>query len=216
MARARPWNDVSSHAYLRLERGGVSFLRAATRTLIDLDVPSVLSPALHLSSTRVWRRSGYLPAHRLQVMERPLTASIPSPSRQVLPTLEPQWARVVAIDNLAFEPFWRLGRLGLQEALESTQQSVLLEVREGGVLAGYAIVGSQWGSSHLQRLAVDPAFSGSGVGSDLVRASLHWARTASPSIALNVHPENVAARRLYQREGFRDTGSFLHILRYEP
>lgn len=194
----------------------MSFLRAATKTLIDLGAPGVLSPALHLSSTRVWRRSGYRAAHRLQIMERHLSASMPEPTRPVLPPIDPRWDRIVAIDDAAFAPFWRLGRLGLEEALASTQRSVLFVVKEGSEIAGYAIVGSQLGSSHLQRIAVDPAYSGNGMGADLVRAALLWARPTATSIALNVQPENTAARRLYIREGFRDTGSFLHILRYEP
>ena len=216
VARARPWNDISPQAHLRLERGGAGFLRAATEAVLDLGASDVLSPALHLSSTRIWRRSGYQPAHRLLIMERVLSVSIPAPTRPVLPSLEPSWARIVAIDDAAFAPFWRLGRLGLEEALASTPRSALLVASEGGEIAGYAIVGSRLGASHLQRIAVDPAYAGNGIGADLVRGALLWARPVAPSIDLNVHPDNRSAHRLYLREGFRDTGSYVHILRYEP
>jgi ribosomal protein S18 acetylase RimI-like enzyme len=201
---------------LRLERGGTGFLRVTTETLIDLGAPKVLSPALYTSATRVWRRSGYQPAHRLQVMERPLASPSSPPTRPVLPSLPPDWDRIVAIDDAAFDPFWRLGRHGIQEALDSAQRSVLLVAKHNHEIAGFAIVGSQWGASYLQRIAVDPVYAGKGIGSDLVRAALTWARPASPTVVLNVHNDNAGARHLYLKEGFRNTGTTLHVLCYEP
>jgi ribosomal protein S18 acetylase RimI-like enzyme len=214
-ARARPWNADSADAFLRLERGGTDFLLHATHAVLDLGVGTVMSPPLYTSATRVWRRGGYDTAHRLQVMERSLASPSLPPVHSVLPASDPDWKRIVEIDDAAFHPFWRLGRLGLQEALSSTRRSVLLIARRDGEVAGYAIVGSQWGAAYLQRIAVDPIHAGTGVGSDLVRTALAWGRPSSPTMVLNVHAENSAARRLYAREGFRDTGTTLHILRFE-
>ncbi|SNT12576.1 Ribosomal protein S18 acetylase RimI [Asanoa hainanensis] len=54
---------------------------------------------------------------------------------------------------------------------------------------------------------VSPAGRGRGVGDALVEALASWATESGvPSLKLAVRTDNAAARRLYERTGFRDAG----------
>jgi ribosomal protein S18 acetylase RimI-like enzyme len=59
-----------------------------------------------------------------------------------------------------------------------------------------------------------PRHSGKGIGADLLRAALSWARQeGARAVVLNVRDGADVARRLYQSHGFVDTGTRLEILR---
>jgi ribosomal protein S18 acetylase RimI-like enzyme len=212
---ARPWNDEVFDPAVRLERGSSEFLRAVAEHLAPYGSGAVYSPALYPEATRVWSKAGFEPFGRLEVMEMRLGPGITPPRHQIEPIRDPSWASLVAIDRLAFEGFWRMGEAGLVEAMRATPRSVVLEARLDGALAGYALTGAQTTLSFLQRVAVAPAFSGQGVGSSLVRASLAWAAArGSRVMVLNVRPENERARQLYEREGFEMRDFHLELLRF--
>lgn len=214
-ASARPWNDEAADAFLRLERGRTDFLRSATHALSEISGSGVFSPAMFSGSMRIWIRAGYEDVRRLDVMERPLGVTSSGAMGEIREESDPDWNRLLEIDRVAFQGFWRMSLDGLREALLSTSPSAVLTIRADRMVVGYAIVGSQWGTSYLQRVAVDPDHGGRGLGANLVRACLGWAgRTAASSMVLNVRHENSRARGLYEREGFTMTGRKLHILRH--
>lgn len=211
-AYARLWNSETVDAFVRLERGSAEFLGKVSKWLTEQGADSVFSPALYESATRVWTKAGFRRADRLAIMERSLSAPITDPVRFVTEA-DPVWDQIEAIDRASFQGFWRMSLDGLQEALGSTRQSVLLTIGEPAV--GYIIIGSQWGVAYLQRIAVHPDHSGDGLGSDLVRAGALWARkTSARTMILNVRDENEAARSLYSKEGFGSTTTTLQLLRY--
>jgi ribosomal-protein-alanine N-acetyltransferase len=213
-ASARPWNDNSPDALLRLDRGGQDFLSAASEDLEELSGGRVYSPALYPSATRIWRKCGYGEAHDLDVMERSTRSSF-QPQRDVAETEDPDWDTIIEIDKAAFEGFWRMSLDGLREAMTSTSRSMMLTLGDTEIV-GYAIVGAQWNVSYLQRIAVHPQHRGNQVGSDLVRHAVSWGqRAAAQTMVLNVRKENTPARRLYSKEGFTETGTALRILRFE-
>lgn len=84
-----------------------------------------------------------------------------------------------------------------------------LAVGEGDSIV--AVVALAHASAHTEvfHLAVDAARQGHGVGSATVRllvAHVTRSRPNAQHLRLSVHPENAAARRLYQRHGFSPTG----------
>lgn len=200
---------------LRLDRGGTEFLVAVTRRLVDLGATTVYSPALYEGSSAVWRRSGFEEHASLDVMERGLSADVPSGGRDsVRSEGNPDWDAVIDVDRVSFEGFWGMSRLGLVEAYHTNRSTSLLVAGSSSRLSGYAIVGSQWGTVYLHRIAVRPSESGRGLGGALLRAAIAWGgQTGGSSMVLNVRPENDRAKRLYERHGFVTTGTALQVLR---
>jgi ribosomal protein S18 acetylase RimI-like enzyme len=203
---------------VRLDRGGTEFLTAVTRRLHELGAGSVFSPALYGSATGVWRRSGFGDYADLDVMERPLATETPTTGTHLVrEEPDPDWDQILTVDRAAFEGFWGMSRLGLSEAHRTNRAgTTFVATNEDGV-AGYAIVGSQWGTVYLHRIAVHPDHAGQGLGGALLTASIDWGdRSGGRSIILNVRPENTRARRFYERHGFSDTGTRLRVLRRHP
>ncbi|MDX1469708.1 MAG: GNAT family N-acetyltransferase [Acidimicrobiia bacterium] len=212
-AEARTWNDDFPDGFVRLIRGSSGFLRDVSERLAELAESDVYSPALLESARRVWVRSGYAPAFDLSVMERSVEADF-EPAPDVVPSTEHDIDAIAAIDRVAFEPFWRMGAAGLTEALKSTRASATLILKADGV-AGYAMVGAQWGTAYLQRLAVVPEGWGRGLGTNLIRGALAWAhRHAASKMVLNVKPGNQRAIALYERHGFVQAREVAHVYRY--
>ncbi|HEX6219950.1 MAG TPA: GNAT family N-acetyltransferase [Acidimicrobiia bacterium] len=216
-ARARPWNDVCTDPLVRLDRGGTEFLRSVSAHLVDMGAGSIYSPALYPDATGVWRRSGFQTHAELAVMERSLSLEPRATSRVVSVSSQPDWRSVLRVDGAAFEGFWRMSGLALQEAYETSRTTTLLETLVGDDLAGYAIVGNQWGVSYLHRIAVHPDHAGNGLGSSLLDAAASWGRAhGAHSMVLNVREVNKRAQRLYERCGFTHTGTRLTVLRHQP
>ena len=215
-ASVRPWNEVEFHAAIRLERGSHDFLRDASAHVAAAPERSIFSPALYNFATRIWRRAGYEPFVDLDVMERPVAANADRATRPTSFNHRPAFAELVAVDEKAFESFWRMSMSGLREALEATPKATVVEARDGGSLVGYAVVGAQMSTSFLQRIAVDPRAEGEGLGSALLNAALGWAaRRGTRLMVLNVRPGNSRARLFYERHGFKETGSQLHVMRFD-
>ncbi|MFZ0012531.1 MAG: GNAT family N-acetyltransferase [Acidimicrobiia bacterium] len=216
-ARARPWNETVPEPMVRLDRGGAEFLTAVTRRLEEMGPERVYSPALYPDSTNVWRRSGFQPDAELAIMERSLsTGPENEPTHAVTSVKSPRWEEVVHLDATAFEGFWKMSTLGLSEAYETNRSTTLLTTRVEDELAGYAIVGTQWGVTYLHRIAVHPDHGGKGLGSSLMSASIAWGRAhGGRTMVLNVRSVNDRAQRLYERCGFTHTGTKLLVLRHE-
>jgi [ribosomal protein S18]-alanine N-acetyltransferase len=210
-ALARPWNDHEFSASLRFERGSADFVRACTESLFALGAPRVYSAPVHRSGMGLWERAGFVPDRQLVLMERSLArpSSLADPPLDIATGLVEE---VVAIDELSFAPDWQIGRLGLEDALTATVRSRLLVPRDDP--AGFSIVGVTGSTAYLQRIAVDPARQGNGLGRRLLRESMRWARTAGArSMLLNTQPDNERAIALYRSEGFEMLADRLTVLR---
>jgi len=200
---------------VRLDRGGAEFLSSVTRHFESLGLTEVFSPALHPASTGSWHRIGYDKYAELDVMECSLSGTVDA-SSEARVVSEPDWEEVLAVDRVAFDGFWGMSRVGLEEAHATNKDTVLLTVEEGAALSGYAIVGSQWGVTYLHRIAVHPKRAGTGVGTSLLRTAMGWGYdTGGRIMVLNVRPENHRAKGLYVRIGFAVTGSRLVVLRHQ-
>ena len=86
----------------------------------------------------------------------------------------------------------------------------------GAAVGGYAITGRAGRQGFLQRLAADPDAFGGGIGSALVLDALRWAdHHRVRRLLVNTQFENHRARELYERLGFRPTGTYLMVLSRE-
>ena len=76
-----------------------------------------------------------------------------------------------------------------------------------GELAAYAVLAVSAGEAHLLNLTVAPAWQRRGIGAELTAFLAKVARDyGAEKIFLEVRPSNGAARALYARAGFAETG----------
>ena len=203
-AEARPWNDAVTDATLRLIRGGSGFIEACTARLTELGAPAVLSSPLAPSARRPWENAGFVGHLDLALMRLSLDDTIPAPSHLVVRWDDFDLDRMIDIDRNAFPEFWRFDRAGLLESTQATSKANVFAIRDGDRgITGYAVVGYGSAISYLQRVAVDPAWQGHGMGRSLVRAAARSAhRNGSKAMLLNTQFDNEPAITLYESEGY--------------
>jgi GNAT superfamily N-acetyltransferase len=121
--------------------------------------------------------------------------------------------RVLAVDAIAFDAFWRLHQGGLEDALGATP-SVRFRVHgRSNRLDAYVIGGRGSGTGYIQRLAVHPGSRGRGLGRSLVGDVLRWMRRRGDIRALvNTQQTNEAALALYRSCGFQMLPDGLRVL----
>lgn len=211
---ARPWNDVTPDASLRVIRGGAPFVDACTGYLLGIGVPSVLSPPMPGSAARAWETVGYERFVPLALMRMELVNPIPTPDHLVVKG-DVDLDLLLAIDRAAFDDFWRFDRFGLSEAIDATATNLVLTIAGPDVIpVAYAVVGLGQAISYLQRLAVHPDWQGAGMGRSLVRSATRAARTAGTrAMVLNTQQDNAGAIGLYESEGFVVQPEPLAVLR---
>ena len=129
-------------------------------------------------------------------------------------------ARVLDIDAATFSPFWRFDRTALQEAMTATPSCRSRVVSVGGPahrhVVGYAVTGRSGDQGFVQRLAVDPAHQGSGIGRALLDDALDWlTRQGATTVLVNTQSDNDVALDLYRSAGFTDRPGGLTVLRLE-
>jgi ribosomal protein S18 acetylase RimI-like enzyme len=213
-ADSRPWNDTVPLAHLRMQRGNTPFIVDCVDALRELGAPGVLSPPLPQSAQRLWREADFRPHAELALLRLSLGATRP-PGHLVVKGSASDLREALRIDAAAFDEFWRFDRNAMEEAISSTRTSVIHVVRKaGGGLAGFSITGVGVTIAYLQRLAVDPASQGRGIGRSLVRSSSRWAaREGARSLMLNTQMDNEPAIRLYESEGFEVLSEPLAVLK---
>lgn len=213
-ANSRPWNDTVLLAHLRMLRGSAAFIEDCVDTLKELGAPGVLSPPLPQAAQRIWKEANFVHHADLLLLRLDLDR-VPPPSHLVVTGSTSDLREALRIDSAAFDEFWRFDRSAMLEALDSTRTSVIHVVRNAsGGLAGFAITGVGVTLAYLQRVAVDPANQGRGIGRSLVRTSARWAqRKGAHALMLNTQTDNEPALQLYASEGFRTLDEPLAVLR---
>jgi [ribosomal protein S18]-alanine N-acetyltransferase len=122
-------------------------------------------------------------------------------------------ARLADVDDLlAIERVFstdRLERPQFRHAVRSATIDLLVAEGADGAL-GYAMVQLRRNSAtaHLSSIAVKPGAAGKGLGKHLLRAAEEAARKEGCSrLRLEVRPENAPAQKLYEKHGYRRTGT---------
>ena len=122
-------------------------------------------------------------------------------------------SQVYEIDQKAFETIWRNSKEQLKIAFLEAISATVAEI--DGLVVGYQIstISSQVG--HLARLAVDPAYQNSGVGSVLVRDVLdQFQRQGIVQVTVNTQMRNKASLELYKRFGFNQLDEVYPVYQY--
>lgn len=228
-ARAAPWRGHADIAHLVLgERvpSDPSIIASCLGALRRAGYTSVVTTAMPPGDALHFVDAGFEMRERLHLLEHDLDA-LPTP-RPDPPRLRRAWRTdrpaVLALDQLAFDDFWRLEDHGLREALQATP-SVRFRVGEPSPAAperrsgdraeasAYAITGRAGRQGYLQRIAVHPDDRRRGWGQALVLDALRWLRRHDVRRALvNTQWTNDGAVALYESCGFRQLPVGLCVL----
>jgi ribosomal protein S18 acetylase RimI-like enzyme len=223
-ARTGPWRGDGEVALLApLPPGGppsVQFLQRCLDSLSARGFSRVVTSALAPAEQAAFLALGFEQYELLHLLSHDL-ADVARLSRDASRRLRrgrtSDWPSVLAVDASAFEPFWRLDRGGLREAIDATPVTRFRVAASGpgrgrGVLA-YSITGSSDNQGYLQRLAVDPGHRRRGLGRALGLDGLHWLRRRGVAGAVvNTQIGNDAALELYLSIGFRREPVQLSVL----
>jgi ribosomal protein S18 acetylase RimI-like enzyme len=172
----------------------------------------VVTSALSQDECTGFLRAGFDVQEELELLAHDLSA-IPSVRHRLRRPRRADRPRVLEVDGIAFDAFWRLHQGGLDDALGATP-SVRFRVHgRRDRLDGYVIGGRGAGTGYVQRLAVHPSARGRGLGRSLVADVLRWMRRRGAARALvNTQQTNEAALSLYVACGFRVLPEGLRVL----
>jgi len=225
-ARTGPWRGDGQVALLApLPPGGppsVQFVQRCLDSLAARGFTQVVTSALAPAEQAAFTTLGFEQYERLHLLSHDLSG-VARPDKAAAALLRrgrtSDWPSVLSVDAAAFEPFWRLDRGGLREAIDATSSTrfrVSAPSRRhgqiGGVLA-YAITGCSENQGYLQRLAVHPDHRRRGLGRALGLDGLRWLRRRGVAGAVvNTQLGNDAALALYLSLGFRREPTQLSVL----
>ena len=188
----------------------------ALERLHDVDGPIVTS-ALTPTEQTPFVECGFTERESLHLLRHDF-ASVPA--RPPVPTTirsarRTDRRRILQIDHLSFDEFWRFDRSSLLSARRATPHHRYIAAVHDRLVVGYAIVGAAGATGYLQRLAVHPQARGQGVGSKLVLDAIDWAMgRGSLTMLVNTQIENTAALALYRSLGFELDADRLRVLEW--
>jgi ribosomal-protein-alanine N-acetyltransferase len=138
----------------------------------------------------------------------------PGPDGIVLRAMKVEDVAVVAaIDRLSFPLPWSENSFRSDLTTNPAAHLLVAEQTTGGGrrIAGYAGYWLVIDEAHLSTLAVDPDLRRRGVGERILREAMrHAVRQGAEMMTLEVRVSNHAARRLYDKLGFRAVGRRPH------
>jgi ribosomal-protein-alanine N-acetyltransferase len=218
--RIGTWRGDDRIALLSPRPGSIPTQAGITRALAEIHrrgYLTALTPALALSEQQPFEAAGFTLHERLHLLRHDLH-DIPDhsvPAHRIRRGGRRDIAPALDLDELAFEPFWRLTADGLTEARMATPRSRFRVITDGRVL-GYQVTGFAESTGYLQRLAVHPDHKGQGLGTALVADSLDWVRRHHcTQLYVNTQETNTRAFELYLHLGFIPEPTGLSVLRYE-
>ncbi len=218
--RVTPWHGQAFVALIGPARTNRSPSRTDVVACIDelrrRGVTTMVTPALSHFEAEPFFQAGFHLHERLHLLARPITGPPPVGGHRLRPGWPWDHGRVLRLDNAAFEEFWRFDKFSLKEARRATPTHRFRVATVGGDVAGYAVSGRAGTRGYLQRLAVDPAAAGRGLGTALVNDSIRWLHRKGASLVLvNTQERNGRALELYERLGFVRQRDGLLVLRWD-
>ena len=173
----------------------------------------IVTNALTTEEQQGYLASGFQVQERLHLLAHDLRNLPPAPrDHRLRRGRRRDRPAILDVDAAAFDPFWRLDRTGLLDAIGATPSS---RVRVGGSprITGYAVTGRAGSRGYLQRLAVHPDAQHHGLGTALIVDALRWLRRRECGSAMvNTQEVNTAAYALYLKAGFTPRPDGLAVL----
>jgi ribosomal protein S18 acetylase RimI-like enzyme len=165
---------------------------------------SVLTSAVSPSESGVFVDAGFSVRERLHLLALDLESAPAPPLLALERASRRDRAQVLELDDLSFDEFWRLGPLGLKDALDATPSTRFrVGHDDDDRVVAYAITGAAGRYGYLQRIAVHPSVRSRGWGRALVADGIGWMwRHGADRVYVNTQLENERALALYRTFGF--------------
>ncbi|HET6793448.1 MAG TPA: GNAT family N-acetyltransferase [Acidimicrobiales bacterium] len=223
-ARTGPWRGDGQIAYLAPAGDAVplsaSFVRQCATELAHQGYSRVVTSALAAAETEGFLEAGFAVEQRLHLLSHDLRNLPEAPVAAGFVIRRPRARErqlVLDVDAEVFDSFWRLDDAGLEEAIGATPRArfrvMVGSPEEPRPVVGYAVTGRAHRRGYLQRLAVDTAHQGMGLGRALVVDGLRWLRRRMVDrVLVNTQVGNERALELYLRLGFRHEPEGLTVL----
>lgn len=164
---------------------------------------AVLQTALHKSSLEWVPADRVQPLYVRQKVAQTIEDRRLSQSTELLPLRLEDLASVMVIEQQAYPYPWTSGNF--RDALASGYHG--LKLIDQGVMVGYLVWMRVLDEAHLLNFTIAPARQSRGLGQHLLKVWLaQLVQAGIQDVLLEVRPSNPKAIRLYQRNGFVQTG----------
>jgi ribosomal protein S18 acetylase RimI-like enzyme len=191
-----------------------AFVRRCLGVLAERGFTRVVTGALLPAEQHGFLRAGFEVEEQLALLAHDMVELPETPDVATRPAHAADRQAVLALDHVAFPPFWRLDGEGLDEAIAATPRARfrVIDARHDTPV-GYAITGRAGRRGYVQRLAVHPDARQRGRGQALVIDGLRWLkRWRVTRTVVNTQLDNAPALALYERLGFRRQALGLSVL----
>jgi [ribosomal protein S18]-alanine N-acetyltransferase len=215
-ARIAPWRGGGGAAHLVVSPD-VTVSSTAVRRCVEKarasGYDSVLTSAVSPSESEAFVDAGFSVRERLHLLALDLVRTPDLPTLGLSKAARRDRPAVLELDDLSFDEFWRLGAVGLKDALEATPVSRFRIARDDDRVIAYAITGVAGRFGYLQRIAVHPEIRRRGWGNALVSDALGWIwRHGGSRAYVNTQLVNTRALALYRSFGFEILPAGLCVL----
>jgi ribosomal protein S18 acetylase RimI-like enzyme len=215
-ARIAPWRGGGGAAHLVVSPDATvspSVVRRCVEKARASGYDSVLTSAVSQRESEPFVDAGFTVHERLHLLALDLDHTPASPELPLVKAARRDRPAVLELDDLSFDGFWRLGPVGLKDALDATPSSRFRIGRDHDRVLAYAITGVAGRFGYLQRIAVHPDVRRHGWGQALVADALSWVwRHGATRAYVNTQLENTGALALYQSFGFEILPAGLCVL----
>ena len=175
---------------------------------------TVLTSAVSPAESGVFVDAGFSVCERLHLLVLDLDSLPEPPALHLDKAARRDRPGVLELDDLSFDEFWRLGSVGLKDAIDATPTSRFRVGRDEDRVVAYAITGVAGRYGYLQRIAVHPDMRSRGWGRALVADALLWVwKHGGDRVYVNTQLENERALALYKSFGFDVLPTGLCVLR---
>jgi ribosomal protein S18 acetylase RimI-like enzyme len=205
-ARIAPWRGGGGAAHLVVSPDA-SMSSTVVRRCVEKarasGYESMLTSAVSPHESEAFVDAGFSVQERLHLLALDLEREPAPPVLPLSKAARRDRPGVLEVDDLSFDEFWRLGPVGLKDAIDATPTSRFRVGRNDDRVVAYAITGAAGRFGYLQRIAVHPGVRRHGWGHALVADALAWIwRHGGTRAYVNTQLENTRALALYQSFGF--------------
>ena len=203
----RKWNEFVDYVYFEKILGGKSLLKGINKKSQELNVSYNSSMISEVEAKR-WLEAGWAQKHSLLICESDLK-DVNKINQSYYKSIEhtkfnlSDIETLLKVDGKIFSSYWKNSYSNFVETMKSCNNNHLFKIFSDNELRGYAILGETRGFTYLQRFGIDKNFQKQGMGENLLKYILSFAKSKNfKKMKLNTQENNEHALRLYTKNSF--------------